>query len=351
MKTIGAIVGAGAMAREHLVAMKKVVDGEIVAVCDLSPVRAEMTAERYGLAHWFDDMSQMLAETNPHIVHITAPPQAHFPLAKACLEQNIHVICEKPVTVRYADFLALRNLARDRRLMLLENQNYRYHSTIRRLTELRASGAMGDIVDVQIAVHLNVVAAGSPFVDRNVPHWSLGLKGGVVGDFLTHMVYVAQLFAGRTGEMCTRWEKREADSPLPHDEFRALAQGADAPIELIFSGRAQPNGFWVRLSGTRMHAEANLFEPPRITLRRQRSGTPPIATFVDGLAEAAMVAGGTVAGLTRKVAGTARYDGLAGFLRASYAALSRDQPPPVSLDEIDQIARTVDALSKPENGC
>ena len=349
MKITGAIVGAGAMAREHLVAMNKVADGEIAAVCDLSPVRAEMTAERYSIGQRFTDLEAMLEATRPNIVHITAPPKAHFALAKRCLERDIHVLCEKPITDRYSDFVILRDMARERDLTLLENQNYRFHSSVLRMIQLRDKDALGEIVDVQASVHLDVLASGSPIIDRNAPHWSLDLKGGVVGDFLTHMVYLAQIFAGELSDLRTWWRKRVPDSPLPSDEFRALAIGSNAPVGLSFSAGAQPNGFWLRVAGTRMHVEANLFEPPRLAVRRRRDGAPPLSTFFDSLAEARMIAGSAVDGLVRKIAGTARYDGLAGFLGASYASLARGESQPITLEEIDQTARAVDALTRPEN--
>ena len=68
----------------------------------------------------------------------------------------------------------------------------------------------------------------------------------------------------------------------------AIGAGVVAAIAAVlgvagFSSLAQPDGFWVRVLGTRMQAETNLFEPPRLTLKRVRDGYRPLMTLVDGV--------------------------------------------------------------------
>src|SRR5689334_6071883 len=148
-KLTGALIGCGAIAREHLAAMRDLDNAEMIAVCDLSPARAEATAERFNIPHWYTQHELMLREHRPDLVHITASPEAHVPLAKYCLSDGLNVLCEKPVTTRLEDFRALKNLAEEKRCFFLENQNLRYHSSIRRIQDLITSGDLGDVVDVQ----------------------------------------------------------------------------------------------------------------------------------------------------------------------------------------------------------
>ncbi|HEY5504534.1 MAG TPA: hypothetical protein VIK28_05195, partial [Sedimentisphaerales bacterium] len=115
-----------------------------------------------------------------------------------------------------------------------------------------------------------------------------------------------------------------------------------------FSGNAQPNGFWVRVVGTRMYVETNLFEPPRLTLRRFRAGEPAIMSLIDGVAEARDVLTGAVVGFWRKLAGTSSYDGLPELIAQVYRSLETGESQPVPLDEIDETARLVNNFTKPD---
>jgi predicted dehydrogenase len=348
-KLKGVIIGCGAIAREHLSALSAMTNVEVAAVCDISAARAEATAERFGIAKWYVNYIELLKDIRPDLVHITTPPASHFAIAKAGLSAGLNVLCEKPITVTYPEFRSLRQLAEDNQCILMENHNYRFHSSVRRMCNLLDAGHLGEVVDVEVSLALDIYAAGSAYIDQNTPHHGAILRGGIIGDFLTHMAYLAHRFSGPIIDLRTIWFKHNRESSLPTDEFRGFLKGERATARLSFSGNAQPDGFWIRLSGTRAHAEANLFEPPRLTLRHRRAGEPAVAKLVDGISESGAVLKGTVAGFWRKLGGVSNYDGLNELLAQTYQALEKKALPPVSLEEIDQTARLVDQLTAPES--
>jgi len=348
-KLTGVLIGCGAIAREHLAAVRDLDNVEMIAVCDLSEARAESTAERFGVPHWYTQHDLMLREHRPDLVHITAPPATHVPLAEYCLSSGLNVLCEKPIVTRYEDFKTLKQLAEEKRCYFLENQNLRYHSSIRRIQKIIASGTFGDLVDVQIFFSLNLVGAGSPYIDRNVPHFGAALPGGVIGDFLTHIAYLAYIFAGSADEVRTIWSKHTKDTPLPSDEFRGFIKGARAPAYLGFSGSSEPNGYWVRITGTQMVVEANLLDPPRLIVRRRRRGEASLAALVDGIAEARDVFRGTLGAFWRKLGGVSSYDGLPEMIKETYRALAANEPQPIPLAEIENTAHLVSRFTAPES--
>ena len=344
----GAIIGCGAIAREHLAAVADLKNAEIVAVCDLSSARAEATAERFGVPAWFTSHEEMLAKIRPDLIHITTPPSSHFPIAEACLSAGLNVLCEKPITVDYPSFQILQKLALANQCLLMENQNFRYHSSIRRIFKLLDEGRLGEVLDAEICISVSLFGPDSPYVDPNMPHSTLLLRGGVIGDFLPHIAYLAQMCTGSVVSLRTIWAKHTAGSPLPADEFRGMIKGERATAYVSFSGNCQPDGFWVRVGGTKAHAEVNLFEPPRLTLRRQRAGEPALAKLVDGIEELGAVLKGSIAAFGRKLAGTGAYDGLAELVGRTYSALESGGPAPVRLEEIDAAASLVDRFTNEE---
>jgi predicted dehydrogenase len=342
-----ALVGCGAIAREHLRALKGL-GIDIIAVCDISPARAEATAERYGVKKWYSNLEDMLRHFRPDLVHITTPPSSHFSIASSCLNAGLNVLCEKPITVSYSEFSELKALARNNNCFLMENQQNRFHSSIKRIKGLSETGQLGDILEVQICVSLYVFGTGSAYVDRNVRHFSLDLRGGVIEDFLPHMAYLAFIFTGPISGLRTVWLQHAADSPLPADEFRGLIKGEKATAYVSFNGNARPDGFLVRVIGTRMRVEANLFEPPRLTIKRFRGGEPAISTLVDGIGESRDILWGTIGSFWRKLGGRTSYDGLQELLSRTYRALELREPQPIPLEEIDQLAQLIDRLTSSE---
>ena len=347
-KLKGLIIGCGTIAREHLAALSDLENVQVAAVCDLSAARAEATAERFGILKWGLDYKSLIDDVRPDLVHITTPPTSHFSIAKNCLAAGCNLLCEKPITQSYEEFCILKGLAIENDRLLLENQNYRFHSSILKIRDLINAGELGEIVDVQIFLSLNIAAAGSPYVDPNASYFGQALRGGLIGDFLTHIAYLSHIFTGSAIDLRTVWMKQRSESPWPADEFRGFIKGERAPAYVAFSGNAQPDGFVIRVSGTKMHAEANLFEPPRLALRRLRSGEPALAKLIDGVTESSQVLKGTVAAFWKKLGGASPYDGMSEMIGATYRALEKRDAVPISLEEIDEISRLVDRFSKTE---
>src|SRR5260370_9563726 len=104
--------------------------------------------------------------------------------------------------------------------MLMDNQQLRLHSSVLRIRNLLASGELGDLLDVQIFVSVNT-RGDSPYADRNAPHFSLSLRGGIIGDFLPHVAYLTHIFTGPVIDLRTLWTKRVVGTPLPPRRFLA----------------------------------------------------------------------------------------------------------------------------------
>jgi predicted dehydrogenase len=343
-----AVIGCGAIAREHLTALAAFKNVSVAAVCDISAARAQATAERFRIKKWYADYEQLITAIRPDLIHITTPPSSHFPIARRCLNAGLNVLCEKPITVEYKQFQALKAIASNKSCFLMENQQFRFHSSIMRLKEYIKAGALGQVVDVQVSVALNVLAQGSPYTDRNAVHFTSELRGGVIADFLPHIAYLVYILIGDVIELRTIWLKHKPNSQVNADEFRAIARGEQATAHVSFSSNAQPSGFWIRVIGSKMHFEADLYEPPRVVVRRLRQTEPAVANVLNGFSESRDVLRGALAGFWRKLGGTSSYDGLSALIRRTYDALEIGGSQPIPLAEIDHVASIVDRFTAPE---
>src|SRR5512140_2728821 len=97
------IIGCGKMADQHAFQIQRIPETQIVGVCDAEPLMAKQMAERFHVARYFGDAREMLDAVKPDVVHITTPPQSHFPLGQMCLEAGSNVYVEKPFTLNASD--------------------------------------------------------------------------------------------------------------------------------------------------------------------------------------------------------------------------------------------------------
>ncbi len=110
-----AVVGAGYLGRFHAEKHRALEDVALVGVCDIDPERGRAVAEAVG-TRYFADHRELIGLVDA--VTIAASTSAHFELAKCFLENDVHVLVEKPITRTSAEALELAELAEERGLKL-----------------------------------------------------------------------------------------------------------------------------------------------------------------------------------------------------------------------------------------
>jgi predicted dehydrogenase len=90
-----AVIGVGHFGRFHAEKYARSPLAMLVAIVDRDPARAREAAGRFR-AEGLDDYRTLFGRVDA--VSIAVPTGAHFEVAKACLENGIHVLIEKPIT-------------------------------------------------------------------------------------------------------------------------------------------------------------------------------------------------------------------------------------------------------------
>jgi len=342
-----ALIGTGQIAQQHLGCVSALSGVTLAGVCDLSRTLAEATAERYGVSAWFTDHREMLDKARPDVVHITTPPSSHFSLAMDALAAGAHVIVEKPLTVFHDQVAVLLRAANERNRVLIEDYNYLYNPPIQTVLGLMRAGDLGEILSVEVAMGVDILADGSPFADRDVPHPCLAMPGGAIGDFLPHMASLIHAFIGRHRMVRTHWSKQAADSPIQFDEFRGIVVAERGTATVSFSAQSLPEMFWVRVNGTKMRATIDIFDGT-LTLNRLDEGPRPLARLRDRLREGRDIQRAARRNLLGKLMGGSTYAGLWTLIAQTYAAIRSGTEPPVAKNEIEEINDMVRALTAEE---
>ena len=85
------------------------------------------------------------------VVSVLTPNFLHFPMAKRLLESGFHVICEKPMTMTYAEALELQEIQQKNASLFALTHTYTGYPMVRQMKKMIAEGVIGDIqkVDAQ----------------------------------------------------------------------------------------------------------------------------------------------------------------------------------------------------------
>jgi len=138
-----AIVGCGKVADQHVLAIKRIPDCSIEALCDRELLMAKQLGERFGISKCFSNLKEMLEAVSPDVVHITTPPQSHYSLAQQCLESGSHVYLEKPFTVSAGEAESLIQLAQSCGLSVTVGHNYLFTHEMVQMRHLVKEGFLG----------------------------------------------------------------------------------------------------------------------------------------------------------------------------------------------------------------
>ena len=182
------IVGCGKIADSHASQIKRIQGCEIVGVCDRELLMAQQLYERFPIKAYYRDVTELLAEARPDVVHITTPPQSHYDIANTCLERGCHVYVEKPFTVDAAEAERLIALAETKGLKITAGHDDQFRPATRRMRSLIASGFLGEgpvhmesYYGYEIA---NTGYAGALLGDKQ--HWVRRLPGKLLHNIISH---------------------------------------------------------------------------------------------------------------------------------------------------------------------
>ena len=170
-------------------------EAELGAVGSRDLTKAEAFADEYGIDRAYGSYPELAADPDLDVIYVASTHNDHFASASLCLQAGKAVLVEKPLTTTVAETEALIDLARDRKLFLMEALWTRTNPLIRQGVELVRSGAIGPIR------HLDV-SFGFAF-DGEDSHRLLDpdQAGGAILDLGVYPVHLAQLFLGAPDQL------------------------------------------------------------------------------------------------------------------------------------------------------
>ena len=106
------VIGCGSISVMHLDSTVILDEAELTCVCDIKPERAEAAAKKYN-AKAYTDYLEMFKSEELDAVHICLPHYLHTKVAEDAFKAGLHVLSEKPMSIKYEDALHAVELAEE----------------------------------------------------------------------------------------------------------------------------------------------------------------------------------------------------------------------------------------------
>jgi predicted dehydrogenase len=162
---------------------------DLVAVASRTEERADAYAREWGIPRAHGSYEALLADPEIEAVYISLPNTLHCEWSIRALEAGKHVLCEKPLSRHPEEVEAAFDAAERSGRFLMEAFMYRHNPQTKRLQELVAGGAIGELRLVRSTFSYGLFDTGNIRLRTEV-------EGGALMDVGCYDVSASRLLGG-----------------------------------------------------------------------------------------------------------------------------------------------------------
>ena len=247
----------------------------------------------------YEEMARLEAGRKEGIeaVVIVTPNHLHYPVACAFLEAGVHVICDKPLTSRLADALALREKVRSSGRLFFVTYTYGTYPMVSQARELAHGGRLGPLRVVQVEYAQGwlsnpLEASGSPQASWRTDPARAG-DGGCLGDIGTHAFHLVEYVTGLRTTAVAAELARFVPGRRLDDNVQVLLRfdgGAKGSLWASQVAAGEDNALRIRVYGEngslawdQEHPEELRFAPLGAAPQTLRRGGPGVGPWASGI--------------------------------------------------------------------
>lgn len=185
------IIGAGTMAREHILNISLIENAEVVALSD--PHEASLNQCKDILKKkvpCFKNHQDMIKENLVDVYLISSPNFTHIEILKDVIKTKKHILVEKPLCTNTKDCLEIKKLTKDYPSLFWTAMEYRYMPPVAKFIDEIHNKTIGELKTLTIREHR------FPFL-KKVNNWNRFEKntGGTLVEKCCHFFDLMRLIA------------------------------------------------------------------------------------------------------------------------------------------------------------
>lgn len=227
-------VGCGKQAGKHIVSLKKIPNVDMV-LGDIDNSLAKAMAEKNEV-FWVGNPEDLFEDNEILAVIICTPTQTHGSLIKSALRNGKHVLCEKPLCDSMEEAVALKELEKQSKQIVMVGYVYRFVPIFEegyRIIHKQQSNGESLVLGKPLSAILRLGGRGGHQVWKHMK----ASGGGAINEMLVHMVDLANWYFGplteveviscdlRYPERCINGERVEVDAE-DHIWLKCLGRNA-----------------------------------------------------------------------------------------------------------------------------
>ncbi len=142
-----AVIGVGAMGRNHARLHHNLPETELLAVADADAATGEAISRQHGVKVYTDYRAMLDAEP-VEAVSICVPTTFHLEVASEAIQRGIHVLVEKPIAATVEEGQTLVDQAHDQNVVCMVGHVERFNPAVVELKRRLQQGELGRIFEI-----------------------------------------------------------------------------------------------------------------------------------------------------------------------------------------------------------
>jgi UDP-N-acetylglucosamine 3-dehydrogenase len=212
------LVGAGFVGKLHFRAAAGLPGVRYIGFVEPDAKIRQAAVQEFGIPG-YANLHQALEESRPDAVDLCVPTHFHLSLIKEAAEHGLHILCEKPLTIRSEDAAAISEIISRTGVRLMVAEIIRFWPEYVAALQVVRSGELGELSRIE----LHRLSASPPFNS-----WMIQpeLGGGAVLDLQVHDFGFLLQLLGSPGSIAPLG----AGSPSINDVTNILDYGPDLTV-------------------------------------------------------------------------------------------------------------------------
>src|SRR5215213_7758678 len=143
-----ALIGCGRISQRHAENIQRV--GNLLAVCDIIPEKADRLAKEYSCTAYYSIDDLLKNETDVDIVSVCSPNGYHAEHSIKSLQAGKHVLCEKPLCLTSVSARQIIDTAFSCQKKIFVVKQNRYNEPVQLVKKALDENLLGKIFSFQI---------------------------------------------------------------------------------------------------------------------------------------------------------------------------------------------------------
>jgi len=142
------LIGAGGFGHIHLNGYNNNKNCQLVAVAAKTYEHAKSASDKFDIPNIYieDEWKEMLRKEDLDIISICTPNYLHYPMTIEAIENNINILCEKPICISKDELRSIKEKLEGKNLIYFTSFQKRYNPLIPIIKDIINTKILGKLI-------------------------------------------------------------------------------------------------------------------------------------------------------------------------------------------------------------